>query len=277
MKIFSKSQDINFKSPKELVNEYSRYLAGDSWWSENFFNSLNDSLEVLLRNTLVPGGTALDVGANRGRFLEIMKESLGLEGIAIGIEPNQILARGLEARGLDVLEVAISPKEHHGKVSFSVPKEGKGSDEIGSIADNYLEKYFGLSEDAYDSYLVNTLTLDQILKPFLTINFLKIDAEGLDTEILLSSKFLMNKVDAFVWEHNPKIDARTAKDLHKKLEDSNYRIFDCFMNELDLITCLDPWVSPINRYAFSATRYSEEKLLELKKTISFFWGGYTLP
>jgi FkbM family methyltransferase len=261
----------DLKSSKDLTSEYLIYLQGETWWSENFFHALNSSLEIVLKEILTKGKTAIDVGANRGHFLQLMTELVGTSGTALGIEPNKSLVQYLESRGLDVLEVAVSPEDSSQKTIFRVPKTGIGSDEIGSISKNYLEDYFGYSKDSYDSYEVDTLVLDQILETFTKVDFLKVDAEGLDTKILLSSEQLSGKVDALVWEHNAKLDVSTAELLHQKLESFGFIIFDCFMNELSLSTCLDPWVSPINRYAFQKNSLTSEWLLSLMGQIQAFW------
>jgi len=172
-------------------------------------------ITALFRNRLKPGMTFVDVGANCGYFTSLALACVGIHGFVYAIEPNPDNVRLIEmawrkndARNLQIVAAAAGAefgtvRLHAGGSNGSVSNKGTGG------------------------RIVAQLTLDGLLQGAQFIDFIKIDVEGYEHEVLLGAgKTLDEHRPWIVFEFSPNGLAYGAKgiDLISDLLSHRYRI-----------------------------------------------------
>ncbi len=266
-------ENLNAPGPTELATSYFPWLV-HGWWPESFMLRLHSVMQLVLGSTVTPGEVCVDLGANVGRHTLAMREAVGSMGRVIAVEPHPRLAQQLRGLDVEVVEAAICLDETS-VTRFWAPKWESGSHEIGSTLPNYAEKFFGLSEDALESFTVPSLQLGALLqgKGITDVAFLKVDIEGLDTEVLLraSTELGPDRFPAVVaWEHNAEVAGSSASDLVAALNALGMVVFDSFFNVLTTETALDPRVSPIDRFALSSAHPAFQSTVA---SVRRYWAG----
>lgn len=254
-------------SPEYLTLQYSNFIE-DGWFGSKFMETLNLLTLCVIDATVEAGDTCIDAGANLGVISKAMKNAVGDIGNVICVEPNPNLAKELMNHDYYVVEAALM-EYFSGERDFFLPENPDHWD-LGSIESNYLEKYFPQLDQGISKIKVKATTLDRILKKCNHVKFLKLDIEGLDEQVLLGASNMKEMVDLIEWEHNYEVSGEMGRDLYVKLRTEGFLVFDCFFNELSPVTCIEPHVAPINRYA---VREDFPKLSFLKEKIDVFWAA----
>lgn len=148
---------------------------------------------AFFRRYLKPGDTAVDVGANYGLFTLALLEIVGDDGVVIALEPNPAMypyIHRLEADNpLIVLVNAAGKKESRGGVRLDPRGSGGTQVVLGEVAD--LQR-------------IKVKPLDDVPKSARPIKVIKIDAEGMDVDVLLgASTILKEDRPAVIFEWNP--------------------------------------------------------------------------
>jgi FkbM family methyltransferase len=133
--------------------------------------------------TVKPGMTVIDVGANFGYFSLLLADLVGPDGRLICVEPNPdivaYLRRSLCANGFDrraaISEVALG-KEPSGSVSFCVPLAFFMNGRVATADDT--------AQNGGKLITVAATNIDTLTKDLTRLDFLKIDAEGAEADIL---------------------------------------------------------------------------------------------
>lgn len=152
-----------------------------------FLHSYDPPLLSVVRKLCQPGWHVVDIGANMGIVATTAVNAVGRSGVVLAVEPNPRLAERLRqvAAGnllgnLQVLEVAAAGQS--GLVDFFVSSAHTYS----SLRRDFLPDY-----PLEGVIKVKVVTLEEIFaQPCLAgrIDLLKIDAEGVDYDILLQAK-----------------------------------------------------------------------------------------
>lgn len=135
----------------------------------------------MLASHLPRGGTFVDCGANRGAFSRAVGERFGLRPVLL-VEANPELARNLQETGRWPVEnCAVSSRE--GTLTFNIAANDEGS----SILTLPGESSLGCT--AVGSATVRSRTLESLVAalPAGPIDLLKMDIEGAEVEVLLTS------------------------------------------------------------------------------------------
>jgi FkbM family methyltransferase len=136
----------------------------------------------LLRQFLKPGMTAIDIGANLGLYSLPMARLVGPDGRVFSYEPGSearaFLERSRELNGfsnLDVVGAALSDNDREGHLAFA------GSTELRSLGDA------GTGEPVR----ITSLDLESAVRPWSSVDFIKIDAEGEEERIITGGQALL--------------------------------------------------------------------------------------
>jgi len=159
----------------------------------------------IIKPWFTPGSRVLDLGCGDGELLHDLQQSLGINGLGLEIDPNNITA--CIARGVNVIEKNID--------------EG-----LASIKDNTFDT------------VVMTQALQVMHRPDKTVEeMLRIGKEGIVTfpnfahwrarfYLALRGKMPVSKFLSYEWYDTPNIHFFTFKDFERLCIDRNIRIIE---------------------------------------------------
>jgi FkbM family methyltransferase len=137
--------------------------------------------EATVRQVLLPGQTALDIGANYGVFTKLFSELVGPAGKVLAFEPvpetYRTLAGGVRRYGMSNVRVfnnAVSDRAGH--LAMTIPRHSDG------YGDNLYCAHVTAELGSPDSFAVESITIDSLQLP--GVDFIKIDVEGHELEVL---------------------------------------------------------------------------------------------
>lgn len=182
-------------------------------------------------------------------------------------EPNKILYENLVNITKDLENYTIIPKavyNENGKTSFNICKAGGASSILNFKDDDELNKNWG--ENRYDihysgeTYEVETIRLDTFIEENLLqdkkIDFIHIDAQGVDLEVLMSLGKYLNNVEAGVLE--TVIDLKKSIYIEQNL--NSYDNVNKFLTEngfvIKNVSCNDVTSCEYNVYFEKKTKIS---------------------
>jgi FkbM family methyltransferase len=165
----------------------------------------------------------LDVGANEGYYtLKIKKNNPRAKIVAV--EPNplafELLEKNIKSNKMtDVILVnkAIGPKTEKG--SFEVVEQVNAI--CGKNVNNIKRPW--LKKEMIKKIVVDYISLEKLCSEYRleTINILKLDVEGMETEILKSSKNLLDKIQRIVVEYHSE---KSKKALKKYMKNEGFTL-----------------------------------------------------
>jgi FkbM family methyltransferase len=145
------------------------------------------------------GDVFVDVGAHFGRYTLIAAKNVGRSGKVISIEAHprnfRILKKNVELNRLTnviALQYAVYSKQM--RLKLHLPDEDLGYTMHHSVVPEYLLSKYEQKEKIENNYIeVNADTLDSILGSIgiTQVNWIKIDVEGAELEVLKGSKILL--------------------------------------------------------------------------------------
>ena len=179
-------------------------------------------VEKVLRENMV----AVDVGANYGLYSKFMSQFVGSIGTVYAFEPilktfislsNNV--KGNRYSNIKIFNSALSDKE--GKVEMVIPNYESGGE-------NLYEARISSEITGENSESVNTQVLDKILQSEKKIDFIKIDVEGHEMNVLKGSlKTIKNSSPIFLIEINGGINPKNenANSIIDLLKEFHYESF----------------------------------------------------
>ena len=153
----------------------------------------NHEEDIIEHFTPKEGDIVVDIGAHMGRYTIISSKRVGANGKVVAIEahPNnfEMLNRNIKLNQLTnvvPLNYAVYSKET--KIKLYLPDEESGYTMHHSIMPNYVfTKYKDKTEDKFVEVSANTLDYFLQMKEITDVNWVKIDVEGAEFEVLKGS------------------------------------------------------------------------------------------
>ncbi|MDQ4023691.1 MAG: FkbM family methyltransferase [Thermoproteota archaeon] len=150
----------------------------------------NHEEDIIEHFTPKQGDIVVDIGAHMGRYTIISSKRVGAQGKVVAIEahPNnfEMLNRNIKLNQLTnviPLNYAVFSKET--KIKLYLPDEESGYTMHHSIMSNYVfTKYKDKTEDKFVEVSANTLDYFLQLEGITDVNWIKIDVEGAEFEVL---------------------------------------------------------------------------------------------
>jgi FkbM family methyltransferase len=146
--------------------------------------------ESAVRPLILSGQTVLDIGANFGVFTKLFSQLVGPSGSVIAFEPVpqtfRTLAAGVERfhlRNVQAINKAVS--DQVGTALMEVPKY------TNSEGENLYVAHIVNAPDSREAFAVNTITIDSL--QLSRVDFIKIDVEGHELEVLRGSRETIEK------------------------------------------------------------------------------------
>lgn len=154
-----------------------------SWieWNLFFWGAYDARLRGFLEQSLTPGATAIDVGANVGVHTLAMARTVG-EGRVVACEPSPTVVRRLRANvalnelaNVTIEEVAVGDEPGHVTLTLPAPEES-----------NQGTARVTIDPPSPESVTVSAVTVDGVVESAALdrVDLIKIDVEGLDAAVL---------------------------------------------------------------------------------------------
>ncbi|MGC8468309.1 MAG: FkbM family methyltransferase [Acetobacteraceae bacterium] len=162
------------------------HLLLDGYWEAE--------ITAVLRERVRRGMVAVEVGTNCGYYSVLIADGIGAEGRYRGFDPNprmcSLARRNLEINGFrqraEVFNQAVT--ERTGRARFQVFAEHMGSSSLRDIGE---EAAFW--HDRVETIEVETVSLDEACAALPAIDFLKMDAEGAEPQVLAGARKLLER------------------------------------------------------------------------------------
>lgn len=158
-------------------------------------------LTQFIARLVAPGMHVVDVGANFGYYSLLMGDLVGPTGRLLSVEPNppvvEMLMRTLELNGFAGRStvVAAAAGAHDATGCLLVPSGEPKNATLVADADEHTDA---------DLVAVPILSLDGLLEAFPRVDFLKIDAEGAEEDIMIGlARTIARHRPRIVLEFNP--------------------------------------------------------------------------
>ena len=173
---------------------------------------------ILFERTIKPGSIVFDIGAHVGFYTLLASESVGSSGKVFAFPRNIFyLSKHLEMNHItNVIIVEVAVFDSNGEVFF---------EEFTSDSQGHISKKGKLK--------VKTLSLDEeILQKKMPLpNYIKIDAEGAELEILAGAKLILSKYKPtlFLSTHGDEIHKKCCAFLYSR----GYHLYPLDQNRLE--------------------------------------------
>jgi len=203
----------------------------EDWFNVYYSQNMED---LILKSFFLhqKKGFYIDVGAHDPEYFSVTKLFYDLGWSGINVEPQIKYHERLEsARKRDInLNIAVS--NFRGKAMIT---EYPNADGLSTLSSKMVESYktdkvFGEVTNESRRYKVNTMSLSAIFKKYCNereVNFLKIDVEGFEEEVLLSNDWVLYRPWVICIEANHKVNQ-----WEKILKNANYiKVFFDGLNE----------------------------------------------
>jgi FkbM family methyltransferase len=148
----------------------------------------------ILDRLIKPGTNAIDIGANRGDFLEILVK-LSPNGKHYAFEPVPELADRLKAKHPQVTILNAAVSDMAGKTEFHVVENNPA---LSGIA----ERHDLSPTDVIQKISVSMVKLDDVIPATQKIDFVKIDVEGAELNVFRGARESIKRSNPYIiFEH----------------------------------------------------------------------------
>jgi FkbM family methyltransferase len=245
--------------------------------SKNFYKRIKRNIEkpilekkslkkrVKLYSQFVSAGDlCFDVGANMGNRIEPL---LTVGAKVVAIEPQEKCYRYLQSKfGSKIQIVTKGLGDKEGFLNFYI----SNASTISSFSKDWIDT---VKEDRFKNYTWNTVekieitTLDNLIKKFGIPNFIKIDVEGFEYEVL---KGLSCPVNYISFEYTIPEQLTKAIDCIKRIKEvnprieCNYSIAETMEMELDRWLPSDAMIELIQTNSFINTSFGDIYVRSIK-------------
>ena len=223
-------------SYREVIRGQKRMVYDIGEWMEwAAYFEIPDKIEVAITNELKAGDVAIDVGTNIGSVLVKMADKIGKLGKVYGFEPSENRFKKAENRiqfedlhNAELIQLALGSRNEFVEMSSPDPTNlGRNR-----VTKSHLEKG-----------KVKCVTLDSWVKEktLTKIDFIKIDVEGFEFEVLSGMTQVLKNLGPILFievdDDNLKTQGSSAAELLDFIKKFGYTIEDSTgktLNELDL-------------------------------------------
>jgi FkbM family methyltransferase len=145
----------------------------------------------LVSRLVRPGDTTIDIGANVGWYSSLLAREVGSEGQVHAVEPNKEAACLVSALGRRFPQLrahSLALGANNDRRSFHIP-------------DNWISGSLQPASDGTETQETLVLNLDDFLQMLEvgTVDFIKLDAEGGEMDVLQGAERTLRRADAPIW------------------------------------------------------------------------------
>jgi len=200
-----KKFNFEFKWKHDLTKRpfYLQSFYHKGYW---FFGHIREKEELkYFQKLIVKGGNVLEVGAHIGYLTQYFEDLVGFSGRVLTVEPTPLSLYYLKKNiRPDTIVIEKAASDKCGKVELFIEEFGGFTNSI--IAEythsrNAIHQKFQNVASDITSITVETDTLDNICSQNSFVpNFIKIDVEGAEYDVLKGAKSILNETDALMIE-----------------------------------------------------------------------------
>lgn len=190
-----------------VVNRHDHYIGRSLMHYGEFSRDEADRLRSLVQ----PGAWVVEVGANIGALTLPLLDAVGPEGFVMAFEPQP------EVR--EILRANVSRYGGQVEVRPEACGPAEGVLYLPPIAYDRPGNFGGVELSGEGSRPVRVMPLDNLLLP--RLDLLKIDAEGMETEVLMGARDLITRHGPILYVEDDRPEHRAA--LHDALRFLGYR------------------------------------------------------
>lgn len=209
--------DIYFAAEPTLNSIVTRVLLAEGDWFEQEME--------FWRKLIRPGMTVIDVGANSGVYAFSAAKRVGKTGKVIAIEPFQgcvsCLKQTCHVNGFGWVKVCAAAASDRPGKSFLTLHAASELNEISTVVDKT-----GKSAQEQNVQEIDCITLDSLLEQehLERVDFLKIDAEGHEVQVLHGAEQLLKKFHPVILYENIAGQSSSNLGMASALEEVGYRL-----------------------------------------------------
>jgi FkbM family methyltransferase len=158
----------------------------------------NHEDDIIEHFTPKQGDIVVDIGAHMGRYTIIASKRVGTNGKVVAIEAHpgnfEMLNRNIKLNQLaNVISLNYAVYSKETKIKLYLPDEESGYTMHHSIMSDYIfTKYKDKTEDKFVETNANTLDYLLQLKGITDVNWVKIDVEGAEFEVLKGANKILS-------------------------------------------------------------------------------------
>ena len=158
----------------------------------------NHEDDIIEHFTPKQGDIVVDIGAHMGRYTIIASKRVGTNGKVVAIEAHpgnfEMLNRNIKLNKLaNVIPLNYAVYSKETKIKLYLPDEESGYTMHHSIMSNYIfTKYKDKTEDKFVETNANTLDYLLQIKGITDVNWVKIDVEGAEFEVLKGANKILS-------------------------------------------------------------------------------------
>src|SRR5215204_7240088 len=159
----------------------------------------NHEEDIIEHFTPKEGDIVVDIGAHMGRYTIISSKRVGANGKVVAIEAHpsnfEMLKSNIKLNQLtNVIPLNYAAYSKETKINLYLPDEESGYTMHHSIMSNYVfTKYKDKTEDKFVEVSANTLDYLLQLTEITDVNWVKIDVEGAEFEVLKGASNVLSK------------------------------------------------------------------------------------
>lgn len=176
----------------------------------------------VFRAVVAPGSHVMDIGANIGALTLPLARIVGNIGFVYAFEPQQVVFQALCANmalnsieNVQCLPYAVSDRTGYTTLThFDYNIEGN----YGGVEIEQAE-----AKKDPDGYEVRKVMLDSCFKDIKRLDFVKIDVEGMEEDVLNGARGIIKKFRPILYVENDREDK--SESLMIKLDSFGYRLF----------------------------------------------------
>ncbi len=185
------------------------------------FGDFDAKISHIIRQTLRPGDTAMDIGAKLGVVTTLMADVIGADGRVIAFEPNP---RVLDYLKLTLEDLTLKNVELHEALVGESEREITLHTPPASSTKRTCLQEEGATHEPYE---VCVKPLSAVIDDNAHIRLMKIDVEGFEQEILSGArqKLEANLIDMVVFEEHESLQPGFTPPTIQTMQDCGYDVF----------------------------------------------------
>lgn len=185
-----KNKSFLFLQEKRQILQQDVYKVFDTIKNKDLYlNSNEDLLQYMYEKLLQEGDNAIDIGAHYARHLSVIQKRVK-NGKVIAFEPIPYLSELLKNQFKDIKNVIIENcalSNEKGVLDFYVYEDSLGESGLNQRTERMKNK------GDCEVIQVKVKTLDEYIEEFTSLEFIKIDAESAEMNILYGANKIINK------------------------------------------------------------------------------------
>lgn len=178
---------------------------------------LGNKLNHLIIPKYLDNKIIIDAGSNIGNFIDKIR-SIGIKSNIVAIEPCKSNVNILNNRNMENVEIINKAMVGIGEINTIMFTEIDGLSEWGSVTDINTDRGLSKGRKTY-RYPVEVVTLYDLITKYGEIDYLKMDIEGCETDVILT---MNSDMSSKVKQISMEIHNGDEKRLEEKLNNIGY-------------------------------------------------------